>query len=371
MKVTPANTSLFGEDAGVVKAYFESFSECLAERFEVQAEFFATYLGTFELFLMTREGDGDLSPLEVAVNTLVEWFDKLEKSAAQAIFTKAEEGCREGNDSFWSMLNSDPRIHKGYSFKESVDKQFEVIGKVLEFMVAREGWLIAAFQRNHVDVDKDIPLHFLWDGCRSFFGEDGNLAVVGESLFGVPLNQWRNIAVHKSYKCLGGKIEVSYGRDVLKVVTLSAEELGRVCMEIYKFRVGVKLVTGLALIILAARGQDLVEAVQLSPRSFLHDLNYLLGRYGTQVESFELLDELVMDGGKFEVPDGFSIFDVKIACDDAKDSDDARLPDMAVRIAKVLSYVFGDHNSLPEKEKILLHFSRSPDNGFHMIYTYD
>jgi hypothetical protein len=32
MKVTPANTSLFGEDAGVVKAYFESFSECLAVR---------------------------------------------------------------------------------------------------------------------------------------------------------------------------------------------------------------------------------------------------------------------------------------------------------------------------------------------------
>ncbi|WP_220791950.1 hypothetical protein, partial [Pseudomonas amygdali] len=152
---------------------------------------------------------------------------------------------------------------------------------------------------------------------------------------------------------------------------LPREELGRVCMEIYKFRVGVKLVTGLALIILAARGQDLIEAVQLSPRSFLHDLNYLLGRYGAQVESFELLDELVMDGKKFEVPDGFSIFDVKIACGDAKDSDDARLPDMAVRIAKVLSCVFGDHNSLPEKEKILLHFSRSPDNGFHMIYTYD
>ncbi|MFA1046700.1 hypothetical protein ACDH60_24780, partial [Pseudomonas ficuserectae] len=86
MKVTPANTSLFGEDAGVVKAYFESFSECLVEKFEVHSEFFATYLGTFELFLKTREGGGDLSSLEVAVNTLVEWFGKLEKSAAQAVF---------------------------------------------------------------------------------------------------------------------------------------------------------------------------------------------------------------------------------------------------------------------------------------------
>ncbi|QXH95744.1 hypothetical protein HU749_004980 [Pseudomonas ogarae] len=371
MKVTPANTSLFGEDARVVKGYFESFAEFLAEKFEVQSEMFATYLGTFELFLMTREGGEDLSFLEVAVNALVEWFGELDKLVARAIFIKAEEGCREGNDSFWSMLNSDPRIRNDYSFKENVDKQFEVIGKVLEFMVAREGWLIAAFQRNHFDVEKDIPLHLLWDGCRSFFGEDGNLAVVGENLFGVPLNQWRNIAAHKSYKCLGGKIEASYGRDVVKVVTLSGDELGRACMEIYKFRIGIKLVTGLALTIVAARGQDLAEAVQLSPRSFLHDLNYLLGRYGAQVETFELLSELVVNGEKFEVPDDFSIFDVKFACDDAGGSDDARLPNMAVRIAKVLSYIFGDHNNLPGKERILLHFSRSPDNGFHMIYTYD
>lgn len=371
MKVTPVNTSLFGEDSEFIKSYFESFTELLAERFQVQPEAFATYLGTFELFLMTRGGNGDLSPLEAAVNILMEWFASLDKSVAKAVFVKAEEGCREANDSFWSMINSDPRTRDEFSFKENIDKQFETVNRVLEFMVAREGWLIASFQGEKVDVGEEIPLYILLEHCRSFLGKDSNLAVVNENLFNIPLNQWRNIAAHKSYKCLGGKVNASYGRTLEKVVTLSGDELERACMEIYKLRIGVKLVVGLTLTIVAARNQDFIDVAQLSPRSFLHDLNYLLKKYGAQVESFELLNDLVVDGYKTEVPDDFSIFDVKFTYDDADTSDDARLPDISVRIANVLSNIFSEHNTLPEKEKVLLHFSRSPDNGFHMFYSYD
>ena len=144
MKVTPVNTSLFGEDSEFIKNYFESFTELLAERFQVQPEAFATYLGTFELFLMTRGGNGDFSPLEAAVNILMEWFASLDKSVAKTVFVKAEEGCREANDSFWSMINSDPRTRDEFSFKENIDKQFETVNRVLEFMVAREGGLIAS-----------------------------------------------------------------------------------------------------------------------------------------------------------------------------------------------------------------------------------
>lgn len=52
-------------------------------------------------------------------------------------------------------------------------------------------------------------------------------------------------------------------------------------------------------------------------------------------------------------------------------SDDARLIDIVLRIANVLSHIFSENNSLPEKEKVLLHFSRTPDNEFHMLYSYD
>lgn len=162
-----------------------------------------------------------------------------------------------------------------------------------------------------------------------------------------------------------------YGRTLENVVTLSGDELERACMEIYKLRIGVKLVVGLTLTIVAARNQDFIDVAQLSPRSLLHDLNYLLKKYGAQVESFELLNDLVVDGYKTEVPDDFSIFDVKFTYDNADTSDDARLPDISVRIANVLSNIFSEHNTLPEKEKVLLHFSRSPDNGFHMFYYYD
>lgn len=62
------------------------------------------------------------------------------------------------------------------------------------------------FQREKVDVGEEIPLHILLEHCRSFLGKDSNLAVVNENLFNIPLNQWRNIAAHKSYKCLGGKV---------------------------------------------------------------------------------------------------------------------------------------------------------------------
>ncbi|MEI7256607.1 hypothetical protein [Dickeya dadantii] len=371
MKITPVNTSLFGKDSELIKSYFEYFTELLAERFEVQPEAFATYLGTFELFLMTRRWDGDLSSLEAKVNILMEWFASLDKSVAKAVFVKANESCREANDSFWSMINSDPRTNNDYTFKENIDKRFEIINSVLEFMVAREGWLIAAFQREKVDVREAIPLNNLLDSCKSFLGEDSNLAVVNENLFDIPLNQWRNIAAHKSYKCLGGKVDASYGRNIVKVATLSEDELDRACMEIYKLRIGVKLVVGLTLTIVAARNQDFIDVAQSSPRSFLHDLNYLLKKYGAQVESFVLLNELVVGGDKIEVPDDFSIFDVKFTYDGADTSDDARLLDIVVRIAKVLSHLFSEYNSLPEKEKVLLHFSRSPDNGFHMLYSYD
>ena len=167
------------------------------------------------------------------------------------------------------------------------------------------------------------------------------------------------------------KLMQGYGRTLENVVTLSGDELERACMEIYKLRIGVKLVVGLTLTIVAARNQDFIDVAQLSPRSLLHDLNYLLKKYGAQVESFELLNDLVVDGYKTEVPDDFSIFDVKFTYDNADTSDDARLPDISVRIANVLSNIFSEHNTLPEKEKVLLHFSRSPDNGFHMFYYYD
>lgn len=168
MKITPVNTSLFGKDSKLIKNYFEYFSELLAERFEVQPEVFATYLGTFELFLMTRTWDGDLSSLEEKINMLLEWFASLDKSVAKAVFVKADEGCREANDSFWSMINSDPRTNNEYSFKENIDKRFETINSILEFMVAREGWLIAAYQIKKADVRKVISLNDLLSSCKSF-----------------------------------------------------------------------------------------------------------------------------------------------------------------------------------------------------------
>ncbi|MGP0872442.1 hypothetical protein ACJ8QF_19965 [Serratia sp. CY81684] len=371
MKITPVNTSLFGKDSKLIKNHFEYFSELLAERFEVQPEVFATYLGTFELFLMTRTWDGDLSSLEEKINMLLEWFASLDKSVAKAVFVKADEGCREANDSFWSMINSDPRTNNEYSFKENIDKRFETINSILEFMVAREGWLIAAYQIKKADVRKVISLNDLLSSCKSFLGEEGNLAIVNENLFDIPLNQWRNIAAHKSYKCFGGKINASYGRNIIKIATLSEDELERACMEIYKLRIGIKLIVGLTLNIVAARNQDFIDVALSSPRSFLHDLNYLLEKYGAQVESFMLLNELAVGGNKIEVPDDFSIFEVKFTYYGSDTSDDARLIDIVLRIANVLSHIFSENNSLPEKEKVLLHFSRTPDNEFHMLYSYD
>lgn len=371
MKITPVNTSLFGKDSELIKNYFEYFSELLAERFEVQPEAFATYLGTFELFLMTRMWDGDLSSLEEKINMLLEWFSSLDKSVAKAIFVKADESCREANDSFWSMINSDPRTNNEYSFKENIDKRFETINSVLEFMVAREGWLIAAFQIKKTDVSEAISLNSLLSSCKSFLGEDGNLAIVNENLFDIQLNQWRNIAAHKSYKCFGGKVNATYGRNLVNIATLSEDELERACMEIYKLRIGIKLIVGLTLNIVAARNQDFIDVALPSPRSFLHDLNYFLEKYGAQVESFMLLNELVVGGNKIEVPDDFSIFDVKFTYDGGDTSDNARLLDIVLRIANVLSHIFSENNSLPEKEKVLLHFSRSPDNEFHILYSYD
>lgn len=371
MKVTPANSSLFGEDSELIKSYFECFVGTLAEKHQIQPEVFATYLGTFELFLMTRGGSCDLSPLEAAVDTLVEWFDSLDKPVAKNIFIKADENLREGNDAFWSMLNSNPKTRENFSFKENTDKLFEAINSILEFIVGREGWLISAFQRNAVDVGDEVGLHLLLDGCRVFLSRGNNLAVTDENLFGIPLNQWRNIAAHKSYRCRGGKVNASFGRSGAKVVTISRDELERAILEIYKFRIGIKLVTGLALSIVAAKNLDFIEATQFSPRSFLHDLNYLLEKHGVQLESFELLNELVLEGNKVDVPHDFSIFDVKFSCHDYEETDEAHLASFVARIAKVLEHIFGEHNTLPEKEKVLLHFSRSPDNGFHMIYTYD
>lgn len=142
-------------------------------------------------------------------------------------------------------------------------------------------------------------------------------------------------------------------------------------MEIYKLRIGIKLIVGLTLNIVAARNQDFIDVALSSPRSFLHDLNYLLEKYGAQVESFMLLNELAVGGNKIEVPDDFSIFEVKFTYYGSDTSDDARLIDIVLRIANVLSHIFSENNSLPEKEKVLLHFSRTPDNEFHMLYSYD
>lgn len=371
MKIAPLNISLFGKDSELIKNYFEFFTESLAEKLGVQPDAFSTYLGTFELFLMTREWDGDLSSLDEKITMLIEWFASLDKSVSKAVFVKADEGCREANNSFWSMKNSNLRTSNHYSFKENIDKQFEKINSILEFMVAREGWLIAAFQSENIDVMEAISFNKIMGDCKCFLGENSNLAVVDENLFDIPLNQWRNIAAHQSYKCFGGKVNASYGRYNVKIITISEDELEQACLEIYKLRIGIKLIVGLTLSIVAARNEDFIDLSQYSPRSFLHDLNFLLEKYGTQVETFEFLNDLVVDGKKLKVPDYFSIFDVKFTYDSAVTSDDARLFEIVLRIAGVLSHVFSEYNSLPDKEKVLLHFSRSPDNGFHTIYSYD
>lgn len=368
MKITPANESLFKEDAPVVKQYFLSFAELLANKFEVPAGVFYNHLGVFELFLLSRKDGADLSALEIAIATLVDWFDTLDASLAREVFMLADEACKDANDSFFSMINSDPHLREEYSFKENMDKLFDTINRVVEFMIVREGFLIAAFQKKSGDPRQKMSTHLLLDCCKSFLGDGNNLSVTDENLIGIPLNQWRNIAAHKSYKCFDGKIEASYGQKDVKVVTLSRDELERACMEIYKLRVGVKLITGLALTVIATKNEDFIEGAEFSARSFLHDMNYILAHHDIQLKSFERLQELVLEGKRVEVPDGFSIFDVRFI---SEEEDGNHLAGRVARIAEVLALIFGGHNTLPEKEKVLLHFSRSPDSGFHMIYTYD
>lgn len=369
MKIELNNVSLFPGDEKEVRDYFRSFIYSLAEQYKVPSAVFNNLLGLFELFLYTNREGQDLDAIQDAVSKVLEWLENLNSDVLKHTYEISSEYMREANDSFWSMSNSNPTTSSDYSFAENVDKIFDSINRVLEFMIKREGYLISLYESRFNVVPKKVDLFTVIESSLAFLNRFTGLAVNSDNLKGIPLNQWRNISAHRDYSCNGEVVCVSYGRNIIKEECISWRDLEVAFLEIYRLRANVKFVVSIVLIVLTVRNDELADLVKYSPKSLLNDINLFFTDEGFCITRFEKSEGLVIDGKQQKTPEGFVVFDVEFM---HKESTDEQLCLTIRAVSEALSSVFGEHNSLPQKEKVLLHYrSVSPCSGFHMVYTFD
>jgi hypothetical protein len=365
MKVDIKRDSLFPGNEKEIQEYFELFTLALSEKFEVPSFIFKNLSGLFELFLTLNRESNHIAPIREAVTAIIEWLDTVSPTSVRETFEQTSAYWREANDSFWSMLNSNPTTNDQYSFRENADKLFDTINRVLEFMIKKEGYLLARFEDRNESELRKYDLFSIIERCVTFLNRYPDLAIDNGALMQIPLNQWRNISAHKDFTCWGDKINVTYGRNSVKKAQLSRGEIENACMEIYRTRINVKIITSIVLIVLAARHEQLISIIEFSPKTFLYDINYFFAGRDFRLTQFELTEELVINGEKAQVPEGFSVFNVSFS---HKEDTDEQLLFIIQAIARALSHVFGEHNSFPPKEKVVLYFTGDP--AFHMIYTY-
>jgi hypothetical protein len=368
MKIDIKATSLFPAHQKEIQDYFHVLTQALSKRFEVLPAVFNNLSGMFESFLALNREHEHIAPLMDATSRIVQWLYSMPAASLKETYATSSEFWREANDSFWSMSNSNPETNPEYTFRENVDKRFDTIYRVLEFMIKKEGYLICRLEHTGDDVPEKFDLTTSVERCMTFLGRFPGLAVKEVALKQIPLNQWRNISAHKNFTCNGNKITVTYGRNAIKSTELTWEEIESACVEIYRMRINIKIIACIVLIVLAARDKELLALAKISPKTALLDINYFFESRNFSITRFELLKELVIQGQKPSIPEGLSVFNVEF---DHNEETDAQLVAILQAVAAALAAVFGDHNSLPPKEKVVLHFnSTSRSSEFHLIYTF-
>ncbi|MEB0109333.1 hypothetical protein [Pseudomonas sp. MH9.3] len=371
MKIIVDSGTLFPEAEYEVNAYFKRFVSETASRFDTRPEYLGHLIGLFELLLSLNDSEHGFTDARLAVDTLMDWVSGKDKTLLVELFKTSNANWNEANSSFWSMRNSNVIAHEENDYREKVSGYFDTINKTLEFLVKKEGYLIACLvsDKRSKGIPKSFELFDVLQKCIMFFDGFPALSVNRDVLLHIPFNQWRNIAAHKDFACFNNVVTVVYGKDPKRTAELSLPELELCAREIYRFRVNIQFVTSVVNNLLAIKNEALMTGMTTTPKAFLVTVNYMLKAQGVQLASFSLAQGLFVEGEQQEIPEDVIIYDIDF---ESTIDDDLELCRILSAVSRAMGSIFGEYNSLPRKEQVRLHYrAQLASHIYHMVYTFD
>lgn len=334
-------------------------------------------MGVFELALAMapRSEEKHLEDWLTTIKILTNWLLDNEKKLGDVFFKKAFINIDEGIQSFWSMKNSIITNPDNYSFQEIIENQFDCLDKIIEKMIRFEGYLISS--KNHFDdtgeVYSDFSSNKAFKHCESFFKDYDSIKINDEKLLSIQVTQWRNIAAHKSYSCRNNEISISYGNyPKIKKRKITQEDLQQVILEVYRFRINIKLSLGIVLTTVLWKSLSAIDLVEFSSRGFLMDLNYFIRDLGVNIIRFESVSAFNIEGEcKIATSDCPEHHLYEIEFESTIDEPDS-LAKIIFNISEMIILMFNEHNSLPKKEEVMFYFQDKKRNPqFHMVRSFD
>lgn len=371
MKIQPNIPSIFPEHQDKLIKSFELFSEGLSEKFDVPRELFRNHYGVFELTLaLTQDSKVIDDHFDMICNFTAELINA---NVDIELISKSIEHLDEGIAAFNSMKNSAIVVRDDYSFKENVDSLFDSINKIIEHMIKKEGSFITHQEliNDNQTVSNNYTLFTVINNCEKFLLKSRLCSVNHKNLLNIPVNQWRNISAHRDYECKNHRISLEYGRGERKNLEISIEDLEGVLTEVYRMRVNIKFVTGVALSILSLKylPHDF-KKVGTPLKNSLLDFNYYLMNEGVSILKFLEVKRFIINGIELENNKNKTLYDIEFGTSKEFNSD--ALAVKWKRIATAISFTFSNYNNLPDREEVLFHiYSTSVEPEFNMIISFD
>lgn len=219
---------------------------------------------------------------QTVINFYGEKYDE-----SNMVIDKAFKKRDEANHFYWEYNEiAKLSIKEEITFRKSVEYRMSMIHKFIENIMKREMFLFYAMDSfiNGIDIIENPNLNNLITvvfGSRVKF-----ISMYNEKeLFGISINQWRNIGAHSSYECNNNKIIVMYGN---KKEELDIEDLDIVMTCLYGIRAYFKLTLNITLDILLTKYPKYLELIQYIPETALLDINSYLSTFGIRLCEWSL-----------------------------------------------------------------------------------
>jgi hypothetical protein len=167
---------------------------------------------------------------------------------------------------------------------------FSLINDYIEYLINNEIYIIYSLHllnENRKEKIEDIDLSkkiMILKNVPCFLLNDINTL----DIYGISINQWRNIAAHGSYECLNDKIEVIYSNECKKIISFN--ELEKVLTVISNLRFYVKLIGNLTIEASMQLYPDIHDYVTYVPETVIAEINFQLNKFNTNITSFSVED---------------------------------------------------------------------------------
>lgn len=257
-----------------------------------------------------------------------------------------------------------------YNFRKKAMILLKSFQELIENVIKREAILlkevniIEGYEKTDADYDK---LHCIIENIFLTPTYDFS-KYINNNLWGVKVNQFRNIVAHSNFKLDNEKIKATYGHN--KSIELTIEQAEKALNDIYRLRIFIKLILNLTIDFMVVIYPELIEKIKVIPETAIVDSNSILNPNGMSIVEYEINSKLEID--EYKLSDSGQVY-FRLFIESNKQLEKNTLK-LLFLVVDHLTLIFTKENSLPELKEIIwvLNIKFSNDNkSLTLFISYD